>query len=277
MTLPKVLGCDFTSRPSRRKPICCAWGVLDAGCVRITALERCETMAQFATVLAQPHWTGGFDMPFGLPRELLTALDWPLDWLPAMLHYTHLPREVIRSTFKQFCDARPVGGKFAHRATDTPAHSSPSMKWVNPPVAYMLHAGVPALIASGATLAGVHAGDAQRVALEAYPAYAARAVIGSAPYKSDDTAKQTPARAQARARLIAGIVQAAHPHLGLRVQASAAILDAMQDDASGDTLDAVLCALQAAWSLGKPNHGLPVEMDTLEGWIVSVPYDATAQ
>ena len=59
-----------------------------------------------------------------------------------------LTRAEIRETFAAFCAARPVGGKFAHRATDAPACSSPSMKWVNPPVAFMLHAGVPPLLVS---------------------------------------------------------------------------------------------------------------------------------
>ena len=31
------------------------------------------------------------------------------------------------------------------------------MKWVNPPVAFMLHAGVPLLLEAGAMLPGLHA------------------------------------------------------------------------------------------------------------------------
>jgi hypothetical protein len=269
--LKKVLGCDFTSSPSKRKPITCAWGHLQGDTLHITALQPCTTMNEFAAVLAAPKWTGGFDIPFGLPRELLAQLNWPMQWLPAMRHYASLPRAQIREQFKAFCDARPVGGKFAHRATDLPAKSSPSMKWVNPPVAYMLHAGVPALLDAGVSLAGLHSGDAQRIALEAYPAFAARTVIGNTSYKSDDKTKQNAQRAEARAALISGIHSAAHPHLKLNIDAPASVLQAMQDDASGDTVDAVLCALQAAWALGQPNYGLPKHMDTLEGWIVSVP------
>ena len=42
---------------------------------------------------------------------------------------------------------------------------------------------------------------------------------------------------------------------------------------SGDSMDAVLCQLQAAWALqqhqqGAPLYGLPPDMDPLEGWIV---------
>ena len=54
------------------------------------------------------------------------------------------------------------------------------MKWVNPPVAYMLHAGVPLLIEAGVHLPGLHAGDPRRVALEGYPGLLARELIGRA-------------------------------------------------------------------------------------------------
>ncbi len=54
------------------------------------------------------------------------------------------------------------------------------MKWINPPVAYMLHAGVPLLLEAGAHLPGLHPGDVQRVALEAYHGLLARELIGRA-------------------------------------------------------------------------------------------------
>ena len=47
--------------------------------------------------------------------------------------------------------------------------------------------------------------------------------------------------------------------------------DLVVDDASGDSLDAVLCLLQAAWACrqGTPWYGLPQDMDGLEGWIIT--------
>ena len=63
------------------------------------------------------------------------------------------------------------------------------MKWVNPPVAFMLHAGVPLLIQAGVSLPGLHAADPRRVALEAYPGLLAREILGRRSYKSDDKAK----------------------------------------------------------------------------------------
>ncbi len=157
-----LVGCDFSSSPSRRKPIVLALGRRDGARVQLLGLERIETLPALAQWLAQPQpWVGGFDLPFGLPRELVTTLGWPTDWRACMQHYRSLTREQIREAFPGFCDARPVGGKFAHRATDGPAGSSPSMKWVNPPVAYMLHAGLPLLLDAGRLPAGPDAAPAQ--------------------------------------------------------------------------------------------------------------------
>ncbi len=274
---PLLVGCDFSSSPTPRKPIVVALGHAKAGRVQLQSLLRFDTLVSFADWLKQPQaWVGGFDLPFGLPRELVEHLQWPTDWLACMRHYSALSRADIRATFKAFCDARPVGGKFAHRATDTPAGSSPSMKWVNPPVAYMLHAGVPLLIEAGVTLPRLHvpvaSPESLRVALEAYPGLLARELIGNTSYKSDDKTKQTPERLIARKQLLQAL-EVGQTRLGLRLKLTHAQHDTLVDDASGDSLDAVLCMVQAAWAQaqhekGDAHYGLPA-CDPLEGWIVT--------
>jgi Protein of unknown function (DUF429) len=267
----EVVGVDFTSRPTKRKPITVAIGEFDRGVLRLTRLDEHTSFELFSAWLQSPGpWTGAFDLPFGLPRELVQTLGWPMQWLPLMQHYAALSREEIRDTFAAFCNARPVGGKFAHRACDGPAGSSPSMKWVNPPVAYMLHAGVPLLIASGVHIPGLHEGDTTRVALEGYPGLLAREVLGNRSYKSDDKAKQTPDRLIARKDMLDALEQG-RTRLALRLRLSHAQRDDLVADASGDRLDAVLCMLQAAWASGQPGYGLPAQMDKLEGWIASAP------
>ena len=277
-----LLGCDFSSSPSRRKPIVLALARLLDERILLSKIERMPTLDDFSAWLSRTDvaWVGGFDLPFGLPRALVQTLGWPTDWAAWLDHYQQLSRPEIRTLFKAFCDARPAGQKFAHRATDHPAGSSPSMKWVNPPVAFMLHAGVPRLRAAGVYLPGLmpHQPGAQRVALEAYPGLLAREVLGRRSYKSDDRARQTPERQAARAELVAALEAGHHAgaalRLGLRLDISAAQRATLVDDASGDSLDAVLCLLQAAWALqqhqqgGAPLYGLPPDMDPLEGWIV---------
>ncbi len=265
----RCIGVDFTSRPTRRKPVMLAAGDCAGSVLRLRGLQAHADFDSLAQALNAPGpWIGGFDLPFGLPRELVETLGWPRDWLALMRHYRSLSREQIRATFKAFCEARPAGSKFAHRACDRPAGSSPSMKWVNPPVAYMLHAGVPLLLDAGVFLPGLHDGDRSRVALEAYPGLLARELIGSRPYKSDERAKQDTARLIARKDIVVALEQG-RTRLALRLKLSPALHESLVDDASGDSLDAVLCLMQAAWASGRPNHGLPAQIDPLEGWIVS--------
>ncbi len=271
-----LLGCDFSSSPTRRKPIVLAWGRCQGARVHLERLQRCDSLTEWGQVMAQEaEWVGGFDLPFGLPRELVAQLHWPQTWRACMDQYASLDRAQIRATFKAFCDARPVGHKFAHRATDGPAGSSPSMKWVNPPVAFMLHAGVPVLIQAGVHFPGLHAGDTRRVALEAYPGLLARAVLGGRSYKSDDRAKQTPERLIARKDLIHAMEMG--QALEMRLVLSHAQRDALVQDASADSLDAVLCLMQAAWAAQRRAQGdllcgLPAQLDALEGWIVTAPW-----
>ena len=282
MPMP-LLGCDFSSSPSRQKPIVLACGSLLGGRVLLSHLIKFSSLPEFGQWLKQPGaWLGAFDLPFGLPRELVETLGWPGAWEPCIRHYGAMSRADIRDIFAAFCDARPVGGKFAHRATDRPAGSSPSMKWVNPPVAYMLHAGVPLFLDAGIHLPGLHPGSTdnldadgqpQRVALEAYPGLLAREFLGKRSYKSDDRAKQSAERLIARKDVITALEQG-RTRLDLRLKLSHAQRDALVDDARGDSLDAVLCLMQAAWAQtqqvnGAPCYGLPDAVDPLEGWIVT--------
>ncbi len=267
----QLLGCDFSSSPSRRKPVVLAQGHRKGDVVSLAGVATFERLDDFGQWLARPgDWVGGFDVPFGLPRELVETLGWPTDWAGCMDHYCSLSRAEIRTQFAAFCDARPAGGKFAHRAFDRQAGSSPSMKWVNPPVAYMLHAAVPLLRQAGVQLPGLAEGDPRRVALEAYPGLLARELIDRRSYKSDDRAKQTPERLIARLDLITAL-EVGQSRLGLRLRLTHAQREALAQDASGDSLDAVLCLLQAAWAerQGPPRWGLPEAVDPLEGWIVS--------
>lgn len=278
-----LLGCDFSSAPSRRKPIVLALGACRGDQLVLSRLLYLPTLGAFAQWLQLPQrWLGAFDLPFGLPRGLVESLGWPTEWHACMTQYCALERPQIRAVFAAFCASHPAGKKFAHRATDGVAGSSPSMKWVNPPVAFMMHAGVPLLLEAGVALPGLHPGrpdnlDAVgrplRVALEGYPGLIAREVLGRRSYKSDDAARQTPERLIARKDLITALEQG-QTRLGLRLKLSHAQRDALADDARGDALDAVLCLLQAAWAqqrgdAGDSCYGLPETMDPLEGWIIS--------
>ena len=271
LTPELLVGCDFSCSPSKRKPIVMATGSSIKGRVLLSSLERLDSLEGFDQWLSQERdWLGAFDFPFGLPRELVTHLGWPTQWVDSMRHYAALSRLEIRNTFAAFCNARPAGQKFVHRGTDKPSGASSSMKWVNPPVAFMLHAGIPRLLAAGVHIPCLHPGDSRRIALEGYPGMLAREILGNRSYKSDDKARQTPERLIARKDLITAL-EHGQTRLGLHLKVSHAQRDALADDGSGDSLDAVLCLIQAAWAAqqGGPGYGLPAGVDALEGWIVT--------
>ncbi len=259
-----------------------AFGAYQRGSVTLERLVFHPTLPSFLEFLKTPTLNpvpcvGGFDLPFGLPRAWVESMNWPQSWPECMDLYASHSREELRQFFKAFCDSRPAGAKFAHRATDVPAGSSPSMKWVNPPVAWMMHAGVPLLREAQWSFPGMQLGNSLRVALEAYPGLLAREIVGHRSYKSDDKAKQTTDRWLARKDILHAL-DMAQTKLGLRLKLTAAQHDTLLADGSGDCLDAVLCMVQAAWasmqhaqdkaSGRKANYGLP-DFDALEGWIVS--------
>lgn len=291
----RLLGIDFSSSPSKKKPIAVAVGQWQGAVLAVDDLLSLTTLAEFETLLKEgPQAFGKFeraagpleqlgfvaaiDMPFGLSRKLVEGLKWPgagrtdfKAWENLINYYSALSREQIRATFKAWCDARPAGHKFAHRDCDGPAGSSPSMKWVNPPVAYMLHAGAQLLMKTGVHIPGMQRGDKTRVALEAYPGYLARQVLNRASYKSDDPKKDTADRRMARSELLCALEEGML--FGIKVQVRPYLRARLLDDVKADHLDAVLCCLVAGWAAKRAdsNFGLPKLIDPVEGWIAGVP------
>ena len=265
-----IFGVDFTSAPRSRKPITVARGRLAGGAFALEAIEPLVDWPAFERLLAAPGpWIGGFDFPFGLPREAVVDLGWPQDWPALVAHCAMLGRVPLRAAFDTYRTGRPAGRKYPHRATDLPAGSHSPIKLVNPPVALMFLEGAPRLARAGVTIPGLVAGDPRRVAVEAYPGLAARAIT-RASYKADEARKQTPERRLARAAIVSRLTRDGGP-FGFAVHSTRSLQRSLVDDATGDRLDAVLAAMQAAWCLKRRarNWGLPPAIDALEGWIAT--------
>ncbi|MFM8705343.1 MAG: DUF429 domain-containing protein [Planctomycetia bacterium] len=278
-----VLGVDFTSAPSAKKPITVAVGRwLPAAPLPVYRLEEIRGLASLEAyesfLTERGPWLGGFDLPFGQPRPLIAHEGWPDDWQAFVRFYCAQPRSTLRDTFRRWCDGRPSGDKFAWRRADRPAGSSPAMRWTNPPVAWMMHAGIGRMLAAGlmfpahrhppAGAADRIASDA-RIALEAYPGFTARKICRTS-YKSDAAASQTPERAANRRSILRALV-AAEAGLAVRLEITPAWTRRVLADGGGDLLDAVICGLQALHAATLPDYGLPPDLDPLEGWIAAVP------
>jgi hypothetical protein len=69
-------------------------------------------------------------------------------------------------------------------------------------------------------------------------------------------------------RRIVQALKAARP-LGIRLALDAPLERRAIADGSGDLLDALICALQAAWAATRPDYGIPASAPPGEGWIVT--------
>jgi hypothetical protein len=266
----QIAGVDFTSAPSRRKPITIALGRLrpDATVVVDKSVSHAD-FASFLQWLRSPGpWIAALDFPFGLPRApgrgprlaaRVAAVGPPLHRPVAGPDSRRLPG-LLRGAAERRQVRAPRVRCLLHRlAVDEMGQP-----------AGRLHAarGIGLLLEAGVQISTLHAGDPDRVALEGYPGLLARELIGRRSYKSDTRAMQTAERRDARLELLRRL-ERGESRLGLRIALDAAQRRALVDDGSADRLDAVLCLMQAAWASERPGYGLPDDVDPLEGWIVS--------
>jgi hypothetical protein len=266
----RVYGIDFTSRPRRGKPITCLQCQLEGQRLTAGALACWCDFASFESFLNQPGpWIAGLDFPFGQSRSFVTNIGWPMTWSGTVRHAENLGRTGFRQALDAYRAQRAVGDKEHRRATDRAAGAISPQKLYGTPVGLMFFEGAPRLLRAGVTIPGVHRGDPERICVEAYPGVLARQLIGRRSYKQDDPKKQSREREQARHDLLTAILDGAtRPVYGLEVTAPTRLAA----DPTGDRLDALLCAIQAAWAWAQCAESsdqptAPTASDPLEGWI----------
>ena len=264
-----LAGIDFSCNPSRRKPVTIATGRLVGETLRLDGVAALPTLAAFAAWLQTPGpWLGAFDLPFGLPRAFVDAngLGATCAEVIAEVHARCPTRMAWRAFIDAWGNGQPAGARLLHRRTDraSPVASTSPLQTRYVPVGLMYYEGVAHLIASGATLAGLHDGEPARVALEGYPRRLAHGIVGRRSYKNDDGDDRRAARDEIIAALERG-----RDRFGFDVAIGAEERASLLADAGGDRLDAVLCLVQAAVSSRRPRHGLPRDVDPVEGWIVA--------
>ena len=262
----QIMGIDFTSRPSRRKPITCIHCTLDDHALRSQSFEEWPSFEHFEAALAKPGpWIAGIDFPFGQARRFIETIGWPPSWTAYVRHAGQLGRLGFRDVLNGYKENRIAGDKEHRRVTDEAAGSISPQKLHGVPVGMMFFEGAPRLLASGVTIPHLHEGDRQRIAVEAYPGVLARHFIGRRSYKNDTRKKQTADQHDARRSLLKALREEAPQRYGFGIVAP----DDLCDDPGADHLDALLCAVQAgwAWRRREDRFGAPEMVDQLEGWI----------
>ena len=263
----RILGIDFTSRPGRRKPLTCVEAELKGTTLQATGFREWASFEEFEAALLQPGpWIAGIDFPFGQSRRFVENIGWPESWEA----YVELLKRLERAQFRQLLDdyrqPRPPGDKEHRRKTDIAAGSISPQKLYGVPVGLMFFEGAPRLLDSGANIPALRQGDPTRTVVEAYPGVLARNLIGRRSYKNDSKNKQTEQQLAARRDILSlvnrgGVVE----HYGIEVNAPGELAE----DPGGDPLDALLCAIQAAWAWAHRDDGFgaPESVDATEGWI----------
>lgn len=246
----KIFGIDFTSSPMRKKPITCLSCVLENGVLSSSRehLDLLDHFDKFEDMLCSAGpWIAAIDFPFGLPRKFIVNMRWPQTWACYVKHASGLGREGFRGCLDAYRESRPKGDKEHRRATDCQAGSISPQKLYGVPVGLMFFEGARRLIEAGVTIPGLQMGDANRIVVEAYPGVLARKFIPQKKYKHDSASKQTDDQRAARRDLFRQITNGRLNDYGFEVASCASLAD----DPTGDALDALLCAIQGAWSWTK--------------------------
>src|SRR4051794_9566269 len=93
-----VLGIDFTSRPTSRKPLTCARCTLSGGVLRLCALDTWPNYEPFEAALRRPGpWIAGLDFPFGQSQTFIENIGWPNRWDEYVRHVGSIGRTGFRS------------------------------------------------------------------------------------------------------------------------------------------------------------------------------------
>jgi len=269
----KVYGIDFTSRPRKAKTITCAECYFDGQVLTLNTIDSLYNFAAFDAWLASPGpWIAGLDFPFGQSSKLINNLGWPREWSAYMALIAAMPREEFVQLLEDYKRDRAVGDKEHLRETDRLARAASPQKLYNPPVGKMFYEGTTRLYRSPLSIEPLRPTHDNRTVIEVYPAFFIRRYIGRTPYKSDTRAKQTKEKRVARVQLLNALQAKAFKHeYHFSIALSEEFRQRLEQDSAGDELDAVVCAIEAAWSWNQrdQNLGIPQNVDSNEGWIVS--------
>ena len=272
MARVRIYGLDFTSAPSRRKPLVALGCELDGDVLRVEGAKEMTSFEEFEAFLNNGGpWVCGMDFPFCQRRALVEALHWSLSWEGYVGKVAKLSKEEFEGALKADMAHRPAGSKYRYRLADRRSGSSSAMMLFRVPVGKMFYRGAPRLLHSDVSVQPCRPTGSGRVAVEAYPAVVARRFLDKRSYKSDERRKQTSTQRAAREELVAGLGSATlEEAYGFVVEIDGPWRERFVREPAADALDSLLCAVQAAWAYTKRDEGwgVPEECDRDEGWIL---------
>ncbi len=268
----EIYGIDFTSAPSRSKPITQAVCRLSRAVLRVDEIRDLYTLADFELLQErrQCEWIAAMDFPFSQPRKLIQNLNWPESWDKYVPLVGAMTRREFVACLRAYQGGRAPGDKRHFRVVDRMARACSPMQLDFTPVAQMFYEGATRLQRAPVNIIPFRNGGEPGTVVEGYPALVARRFIGAAKYKIDGKPNGSAAMRQRRRSILEGIQR---PDLTLEFQLSVSLPPHLAqrciEDDTGDKLDAVLRAMQAGWAYRNRSngYGVPPGTEPPEGWI----------
>ncbi len=268
----RIFGIDFTSAPGCKKPITCAECELQES---LLTVNKCLNLPSFEDFDAFLHldgpWVAALDFPFGQPAKLVSNLGWPQTWEGYLQAVSSMGKSLFEDTLTRYQASRSPGDKLHLRMTDAQAGARSPMMLHRVPVGKMFFQGATRLLTSDVSVLPCRPTKDSRIVVEGYPALVARRWIGKRSYKSDEQSKQTTDKLLARCSILSKLRS---PELsdiyGFTLELTDEMADIFIQDPTGDSLDALLCAIQATWAYSQRDYGygIPAQCNKDEGWIV---------
>ncbi len=269
----QLYGLDFTSAPSAKKPITVARCEFQHETLTLLELIALPDFVAFEAFLQREGpWVAALDLPFSMPLSWLRDMDWPTDWQASVRFIETLTLPGFCQAIKAYRQGQPAGKKHHFRAIDRKAGACSPMTIDYTPVGRMFFQAMPRLLASGVQVLPFMSpaqGRNARIAVEGYPALIARRLAPKQSYKSDTPKQQDGARLQTRKQMISALkADFLEEEFGFPLNLNGQER-ALLSDPTGDRLDALFCAIQAAWAYQRKEHqfGLPQTPEAAEGWI----------
>ena len=269
-----VYGIDFTSVPKKAKPITALECKLVEDVLEVVEMHLWHNFGEFEAFLKMPPsgppWIASIDFPFCQSSKFIANMGWPANWADYVAQNVEqlASRQEWQNTLDDYKRDRDYGDKEHRRLTDVAAGSLSPQKQYGVPVGLMFFEGAPRLRAADVLIPGLQHGPLDRVVVEGYPGVAARSLVDKLPYKAESKSKQTNEQKQVRNRIYTKLKGKKGMCIyGLRIRNPKKV--DVTTDPTGDRLDALLCAVQAAWAWrkGPRNFGLPKPICPTEGWI----------
>ncbi len=268
----QIYGLDFNDTPRAERPIAVASCLLSGDVLAVNCLASLASLETFENFLSSAGpWVAAIDFPFGIPRRVVENAGWPGTWDAFVRASESFGAAHFEDLLSAHADGAHSGRDVALREADRHARAAERVHRAHESPGRTFLQGAPRLLRSPVSILPCRPNSDNRIVLEGDPGLVARRLIGDRNYREVAGGGESLVLEHAREALVTSLLQGAMERdYAITVEIEHAISRELTGDARGEFLDAVLCAVQAAWAWTRRDQGwgIPARADALEGWII---------